>query len=136
MPALSRWFLRAALLHLVAALVLNLSRVLPGLPDATRAALAPVGVHFLMVGWVTQMIVGVGYWMFPRPGRSFGPPWLGWTAFAGLNAGVLLRAVAEPAVSLGAAGPLRALLVVAAGLQLVGAFAAVALLWPRLEERA
>jgi hypothetical protein len=138
MPPLTRWLLRAALLHLVAALALGLARAWPGLAGTARAAaLAPVAVHLLMVGWVTQMIVGVAYWMFPRPspGRSHGPAWLGWVAFAGLNGGVLLRAVAEPAVALGGAGAGRSLLVVASALQLAGVLAAVALLWPRLEVR-
>jgi hypothetical protein len=138
MPLLSRWFLRAALLYLVAGLLIMVVRVIPGLAGSARAvAIAPVGVHFLVVGWVTQMIVGVAWWMFPRPGRArtHGSGPLGWFAFAALNSGLLLRAVAEPAVSMGAAGWPRAALVCSAALQLMGAVTAAALLWPRLAER-
>lgn len=139
MPVLSRWLLRAALLNLVAALVIGLVRVWPGTAGMTRAALAPVATHLLMVGWVTQMIIGVAYWLFPRPHRAVNPatPRAGWFMFAALNAGLLLRAAAEPAVTLGtAAGTPRVLLVTSAVLQLAAVTTAALLLWPRLEPRA
>jgi hypothetical protein len=64
MPALTRWFLRSALVYLVAALLVGVALALPHGPALD--ALAPVWTHLFMVGWVTQTIFGVAYWMFPR----------------------------------------------------------------------
>lgn len=138
MPALSRWFLRSALLYLPASLLLGFLRDWP--PLASRpfaAAVGPVAVHLLTVGWVTQTIFGVAFWMFPRPARkrTTGSTSIGWFAFAALNTGILLRAAAEPAVSLGAGGWRGIALAVAAALHLAGCLAMVMVLWPRLEER-
>jgi hypothetical protein len=30
----------------------------------------PVYLHLFMIGWVTQMIFGVAYWMFPRVSKE------------------------------------------------------------------
>lgn len=107
MPTLTRWCLRAAMLNLVAALALGVVLALPGSDWPARApALRPVFYHLLMVGWATQMIYGVGWWMFPRrtPAEPQTPP-LAWVAFVSLNAGLLLRAYAEPAVQLSPSSP-------------------------------
>ena len=68
MPPLTRWYVRLAFAYLVLALVasaLAAARQPLGLP-AVIAALGPVAVHLFVVGWITQMIFGVAYWMFPR----------------------------------------------------------------------
>jgi hypothetical protein len=91
-----------------------------------------------MVGWATQMVFGVAYWMFPRlsPDRSFGSPVLGWTAFAGLNAGLVLRGVFEPWVALHGPRPgTGAALTVSAVFQLASVLAMVVLLWRRVGTR-
>lgn len=138
MPELSRWFLRAALLYLTAGLLLGFLRDWPPLASGPfAAAVGPVALHFITVGWITQTIFGVAWWMFPRPRGTRvveGSP-LGWLAFAALNAGILARAVAEPAVTLGTGGWRAAVLTVAAALHMLGATAMVIVLWPRLEER-
>jgi hypothetical protein len=100
MPPLTRWFIKIALIYFVAALlvgVLLMLRLVVALPPIV-GALAPVYVHLLMVGWVTQLIFGVAFWLFPkfsqeRP-RGYEP--LGWATFGLLNVGLLLRAVGEP----------------------------------------
>jgi hypothetical protein len=63
--------------------------------DVSR--LTPLFWHFLTVGWATQLIFGVAYWMFPpwsreRPYRS---PRLAWAVFVLLNAGLVARLLAE-----------------------------------------
>ena len=72
MPRLTRWYLRTALVFFVVALsvgvLLASGAVLP-LP-AGVAALGPVYFHLLMVGWVTQLIFGVVFWMFPKPSTA------------------------------------------------------------------
>jgi len=60
MPPLTRWFVRTALVYLVAALLAGLGLAagqLVVLPPAF-GALQPVYFHLLMVGWITQLIFG------------------------------------------------------------------------------
>jgi hypothetical protein len=104
MPTLTRWFIKSSMIYLVAALLLSLLLALRGtLPlPAFVSFLNPVFFHLLVVGWVTQMIFGVIYRMFPIITRKNprGTLWMGWTTYVCLNAGLLLRLVGEP--SLGA----------------------------------
>ncbi len=96
----ARVFIKTALIYLVAsfatggALLLNQSFLL----DRRLSALTPVFYHLLMVGWTTQLICGVALWMFPAYTREQprGDERLGWVTYTLLNAGLLLRAVAEP----------------------------------------
>jgi hypothetical protein len=134
-PLLSRWFLRAALVWLLAALLIGVLVAVPSVAVSPVAAgLRPLQTHAHGVGWATQMIFGVGHWMFPRPGagRSFGSPLLGWSAWGGLNAGLLLRALAEPLQAAGSAtalvGPLG---VASSALQLAAVLLFAAHLWRR-----
>jgi heme/copper-type cytochrome/quinol oxidase subunit 1 len=136
-PPLTRWFLRSAILCLVCALALGVATAAL-LRAPIGSAFAPFALHLLVVGWATQMIFGVAYWMFPRPlpERSFGHPVLGWTGFAGLNAGLLLRGVFEPWVALhGPAPGTGTALTASAVLQLVAVVAMVVLLWRRVAGR-
>lgn len=50
------------------------------------------------VGWITQLIFGVSWWMFPviSKEKQRGSDLLVWGVYGSLNAGLLLRAVAEP----------------------------------------
>lgn len=139
MPTLTRWFIKTALLCLVAALVLGAAMqsrsLVTGLP--VLAAIWPAYLHLLMVGWITGLIFGVAYWLFPRSDR-----WrpalserLGWAAYGSLNSGLLLRVVAEPAAALDPATPARWLLPLAALLQMGGACAFATLIWPRVRAR-
>jgi hypothetical protein len=72
LPRLARWYVRTALAYFIAALLVGVSlmlRLVLPLPPATQvavAALQPVYFHLLMVGWVTQLIFGVVFWMFPK----------------------------------------------------------------------
>lgn len=139
MPTLTRWYIKTALLWLAAAFLvaaLLALRPLLRLPDGL-GTLQPVYFHLLMVGWVTQLIFGVVFWLFPKPE----PAWaersetLGWLTWAALNGGLLLRAAAEPAVALNAAGGAGSLLALAALLQLLAGWLFVATTWPRVRRR-
>jgi hypothetical protein len=99
MPPLSRWFIRTSFVYLVATFLTGLlAAVAPSweaLPAAGR--LTPVYYHLFMLGWVSQLIFGVGNWMFPvyrreAPRRS---ERLGWAVYALLNSGLLLLLVGE-----------------------------------------
>src|SRR5262245_37706593 len=100
MPPLTRAYIRLAFVYLVLAFVTGTAAVARqplGLP-AVVAALGPVAVHLFVVGWITQMIFGVAYWMFPRfaPDSPRGPVAPAVAAIVLLNAGLALRVVAEP----------------------------------------
>ncbi|HLF29065.1 MAG TPA: hypothetical protein VJG32_22280 [Anaerolineae bacterium] len=72
MPSLTRLFIKTALAYFVAALLTGVvvaARPALGLPLAL-AALTPVYFHLRMVGWITQLIFGVGHWMFPKFSRE------------------------------------------------------------------
>lgn len=130
MPRLSRWLARTALLYLLAALLLG---VLIPLADGRAAYLAgawPVYIHLLVVGWATQLIAAVAYWMFPRADpRAPASDVPGYIVYGLLNAGLLLRAFAEPIPDR------RALLPAAALLQLAAIVLFAATLWPRIRGR-
>jgi len=139
MPPLTRWHLRTALLWFVAALTIGVLLAAGALVSLPRAvsSLGPAYFHVLMVGWVTQLIFGVGFWMFPKYSteRPRGSEALGWAGYWLLNCGLLLRVAAEPWQSV-APGPLPGvLLAVSAGLQWLAGLAFVVNTWPRLTER-
>lgn len=95
----------------------------------------PTYLHILVLGWLTQLIFGVAFWMFPRhtPAAPRGSERLGWVSYWMLNGGLLLRIVGEPARMLGV--PTDSLLVFAAILQLVAGWAFVLNTWPRVKDR-
>ena len=130
MPTLARWHIRSAMLYFAAGFVLG-GLMLAGkwltLPPLIWQ-LRQVHVHFLLVGWITQLIIGVAYWMFPRLTKEEprGSTAVAWVVFGLLNGGLLLRAVAEPAYTAwggdrwGGLLALSALAQVTAGLLFVG----------------
>jgi len=138
MPRLTRWFIKAGLLYFVLALlagVLLQARAEIDLPS-WMSALNPVYVHLLAVGWITQLIIGVAYWMFPKftKARPRGSEALGWATFILLNAGLILRIISEPRVT-GSDPDLGWMLAVSAVLQTVAGWLFVINTWSRVKER-
>lgn len=129
MPVLTRWFVKTALVYLVAALLLGVAQ--PRLPTT-----GPAYVHMLVVGWITQVIFGVAYWMFPRYTRDAprGSDRLAIAAYACLNAGLVLRVVAEPVYTLHPTPGYGLALAVSAVLQWLGGMAFVANSWARVKQ--
>lgn len=139
MPVVTRWFIKSALAYLAAALFLALVLALPssvGLPGFIRF-MNPAYFHLFLVGWVTQMIFGVIYWMFPIITRAQprGNEKLAWASYILLNTGLLLRVVGEPLTSTYQETGIGWLLAVSALLQWLAAILFVALAWPRVKER-
>lgn len=135
MPTLSRWFIKSAMLHLLAALILSLAMLSPLRGKASfLAAVWPTYLHLLVLGWLTQLIFGVAFWLFPKysPGQPRGSELLGWTTFCLLNLGLIIRGIAEPWYGL---GPRGALLILAAAAQLAAGWLFVINTWPRVRER-
>ncbi len=139
MPLVTRTFIKTALLFFVAALlcgILLALRLLLNLP-LWISGLVPVYFHLLMVGWITQMIIGVAYWMFPKLSKENprGSEALAWSTYGLLTGGLLLRVVAEPA-HLVSIWPIWGwLLAGSALLQWLGALTFVANTWPRIKGR-
>lgn len=110
MPRLSRWFIRAAFLYLIAgftvgALILA-DKAIGREPSLWR--LLPAHVDFLLVGWTVQLTMGVAFWILPRfaGGTSRGNESLAMAAFVLVNAGALLAGLgpavgAPPGVTFG-----------------------------------
>lgn len=139
MPPLARWFIRTALIYLIATLLVGVTlmlRPLTALP-AAAGALQPVYFHLLMVGWVTQLIFGMALWMFPKYSaeQPRGSERLGWATYGLLNAGLVLRAIGEPLVAVKPGGGAGWLLAASATLQLLAGWAFVANTWGRVKER-
>lgn len=129
MPLLTRLLIRVALGWLVVGLVVGL---LGGIwPDTSWVAGSwPVALHLLTLGWLTQLVAGVAFWMFPRVGRAVPTTdWRGWGVFGLLNLGLVLRVVAEPTRLPGPWLPLAALMQLGAMVLLAWS------LWPRLRGR-
>ena len=79
------------MLYLIAGLLIG------AIPPVTALA-GPAYVHLLVVGWITQMIFGVAYWMFPKysPEAPRGGNTVAVATFVLLNFGLVLRVVVEP----------------------------------------
>jgi len=138
MPPLTRWFVRSALAWLLLALaggILLASGVAARIPGTELVLPYPTYLHLVTVGWLTNLIFGVAFWMFPRYTAESprGSDALGWTSYAGLNAGLLLRLIGEPAQLAGAGS--RTLLLLSASLQLLGGWAFVLNIWPRVKAK-
>ncbi|HLA44244.1 MAG TPA: hypothetical protein VJZ27_12450, partial [Aggregatilineales bacterium] len=102
------------------------------------SGLRPVSVHLIAVGWLTQLIFAVIYWMFPIISREnpHGSTWIGWFGFACLNLGLLARAFFETGMFQGLPEAAHRGLVGSAILQWSGATAWVVISWGRIRERA
>lgn len=137
MPRLTRWMIKTALGYLLLALI---SGVLLGLRpvlslDWVPAGLTPLYFHLYMVGWVSLLIFGVVYWMFPKAtqARPRGSERLGWAVYGLLNAGLILRGLGESQAQPG--GFWGWVLVVSALLQWLAGVGFVANTWQRVKEK-
>lgn len=139
MPTIVRWYVRTALLNLLAACLAGALMLAGPAIGAPRldALLRPAFYHMLMVGWATQLIGGVALWMFPPLSRERprGHELLGWLAYGLLNGGLLLRAVAEPVQRLWPNPWAGWGLALAALLQVLAIWTLVIALWPRVKGR-
>lgn len=139
MPPLTRWFIKVALIYFVAALLVGMAlvaRPVWNLPSAI-ASLGPVYFHLFMVGWVTQLIFGVVYWMFPKYSkeRPHGNEGLWLATLWLLNIGLLLRVIGEPLHTLSPGNIWSWSLVLSSLLQWLAGLGFVLNTWGRVKER-
>ncbi len=153
MLPVTRWFIKAGMIWLALGLMLLLADTIPGSPF--HISLLPVYWHMIAVGWITQLIMGVSIWMFPRKrrDRKKAETPLQWAIFWSLNAGLVLRFFSEPlldpgAVEAGVAGGMEMvtnleqgiglvswLVLTSIGLQLTAVLLYLAEIWPRVQPR-
>lgn len=139
MPTLTRWFVKSSLVFLVAALITELglaANSIWSLPAFVQT-LSPVYFHLFLVGWVTELIFGVVFWMFPKYSmeKPRGSEDLAWAIFWLLNVGLLFRAVGEPLTALHPNTGWGWLLAISAALQWFAGVGFVANTWARVKER-
>ncbi len=135
MPTLTRWFLKAAILYLLLALIAGIALAFPS--TSPISGFFPAYFHMLTFGWLTQLIFGVAFWMFPKysPSNPRGLEWLGWATFILLNTGLILRIIFEP---LNATSPSLLsswALIVSATLQWLSGVSFVFNTWTRVKEK-
>lgn len=134
MTPVSRWFIKVGLLwFLLGGLLGGLFLVFKGLRSPVNwYALAPAHGHIMFVGFVIHLVMGVAYWMFPRPKRSRYSQRLAWVNLGLLDAGLALRVVFEPWQTLGG-GLVTGWLVALSGLlQFLGVAIFVYNIWDRI----
>jgi hypothetical protein len=151
MPDTAQAFVKASVVYLCLGAILGaLMLISRWIPLGQVAGLVRVShVEMLVVGWLTQLILGVAWWLFPplkiglrgdaplpvRRGQAQrGSEPLFWATFVCLNAGVLLRAVFDPLYSLTRIGPFSVLAGVSGLFLFAAAVAFVANMWGRVRE--
>lgn len=136
MPRITRFFIKTGLIYLLAGVFLALVAELPGLQ--ARSLLLPVYWHMLVIGWITQVIMGVAIWMFPRRkrDRKKTDSRAAWLAYWLLNSGLVLRFLSEPFLPVFNQSTVFPAIAVLSALLQVSAFIAFTVeIWPRLQKR-
>lgn len=138
MPSLTRWFVKTSFVYLALALITGLLvEIQSALKLTSLGGLFPIYIHLLVFGWLSQLIFGVVFWMFPRYSaeRPRGSETLGWWTYALLNVGLLLRALAEPIDSMQPNPFSGWALVLSAILQFLAGLLFVINSWGRVKEK-
>lgn len=139
MPPQTRWHIKSAFVYLAIAMLLGTALAMGAVVQIPSwlAYLSPSFFHLIMVGWVTQMIFGVIFWMFPivTRARPRGNEKISWAVYVFLNIGLVLRVLCEPLNSMNPKGMWGWGLVVSAVLQWLAAVLFVYNAWPRVKER-
>lgn len=132
MPLITRVLLKTGILFFVASILTGIALQIDAL---ALPPVMPLFWHMLMLGWITQIIMGVSFWMFPGRMReeSFRNQFWGWLAYFGLNAGLLLRIIGEPAVLYSPAAVWKVVLFISAVLQFSAGAAYAIEIWPRIK---
>ena len=136
MPPVTRAMVRCALAWLLTALLVQVGMLSMAEPPVWLARLGwfPTWLHLITIGWLTQLIFAIAWWLLPVLDRERGRGSEPAMAVVGalLNLGVVFRGAFEmPARQLQGAlathGYLASLVLLAAATVLFGT-----LIWPRL----
>jgi hypothetical protein len=139
MPAIARNLVKASFLYFIAAFLLGALMMLDRWLGFSRwlKVVYLSQLHLLVVGWITQLALGVAYWMFPRflktqAARPRGSDRLAWFVIACLNIGLLLRFVFEPFYFMAPRSWLAGVLALSGLLQAAAAVGFAVLIWGRI----
>jgi hypothetical protein len=139
MPPLARAYVKAAFVYFIVAFVLGALMSFDQWLAIGRwlRAVYFSQLHLLVVGWITQLAIGVAYWMFPRFLRKQNPlprgsDRLAWAVLVSLNAGLVLRLAFEPFYAMQPATWMAGLLALSGALQAAAALGFGWLIWGRI----
>jgi hypothetical protein len=137
MPPLTRWMIKTSLIYFLLGLTLAGEQALRAFGTLPALFGLPTMLHVLVVGWITQLIFGVVFWMFPKYSSESprGNEKLMWVAYFALNLGLLLRLTGEPWFTLAPSTFSGGLLAASAAFQWLAGILFVILTWPRVKER-
>jgi hypothetical protein len=139
MPPIARAFIKIAFVYFVLAFVLGALIMLERWIGASRwlRVVYVSQLHLLVVGWITQLALGVAYWMFPRFRKEQNPlprgsDRLAWAVLILLNTGLILRFAVEPFYLMGPKTWQGALLALSGVLQALAVLCFGVLVWGRI----
>lgn len=136
MPRITRWFIKSGIIYLFLGIVLAFLSDLPFFQSSPL--LLPVYWHMIVIGWVTQIILGVSIWMFPRKrrDRKKTETFAAAASFWSLNAGLIIRFLSEPFLPFFTENPLMIITIsVSILLQIGGILFYIAEIWPRVQSK-
>ncbi|WP_340102490.1 hypothetical protein [Rhodohalobacter sp. 8-1] len=136
MPPVTRWFIKSGMIWFALGVTLAFVAEFPGVQGS--ALLLPVYWHMLVIGWITQVIMGVSIWMFPRKkrNRKKEQSLLATGAFFLLNGGLLVRFLSEPFLPLVTDSAVVPIVVIVSGImQVVAIILFIGEIWPRVQPK-
>jgi formate-dependent nitrite reductase membrane component NrfD len=136
MPPVTRWFIKTGIIWFALGVTLALVAELPNVQGS--ALLLPVYWHMLVIGWITQVIMGVSIWMFPRKkrNRKKESSSLATGAYFLLNGGLIIRFLSEPFLPLVTNSDIVPVVVIVSGiLQVAAIMLFIAEIWPRVQPK-
>ena len=136
MPPVTRWFIKSGMIWFALGVTLAFVTELPGIRGS--ALLLPIYWHMLVIGWITQVIMGVSVWMFPRKrrNRKKEQSTLVTSAFFLLNGGLIVRFLSEPFLPFVSDSALVPAVVIVSGiLQVAAIILFIAEIWPRVQPK-
>ncbi len=136
MPTTTRWFIKSGVIYFVLGISLAFLSEFPSFTG--NLSLLPVYWHMLVIGWITQLIIGVSVWMFPRKHRDKKKreSILVWSTFWTLNAGLILRFLSEPFIpAIDDNLIIKISIILSALLQWIAVLLYTIEIWPRLQNR-
>ncbi|MBI4664848.1 MAG: cbb3-type cytochrome c oxidase subunit I [Nitrospinae bacterium] len=137
MFGVARLYVKTALVFFGAGLFLGgwiLAQQVLGFAVASAGTLMSAHTHLTLVGFMTILIMGVAYWMFPRPAREdmrYSPKmaeinyWL-------ITLGTAIRAMGEVGMAFSPNTGLWAPVTVGAAMQIVAGFIFIWNIWSRI----
>jgi len=139
MPPLVRLYVKTSFVYLIAGFLLLALIALDGWLQIGRwlGVAYITQLHLVVVGWITQLAIGVAYWIFPRLVKKGNPDprgsdALAWTIYICLNTGLVLRLAAEPFYRMTGQSWLAALVALSGVLQAAAAVGFGVLIWARI----